>query len=110
MSHAISGSSAYCSLDTLNLTPSVRFYPFFQRFDKTDCSKLPPRGLAKTNAATSAEGRLGWDNLNADLLFEWPLLVVIRQTPARFDTDEWMEITPDRKEGRFSQIDLNLVI
>jgi len=48
--------------------------------------------------------------LNADLLFEWFLLVVIRQTPARFDTDEWMEITPDRKEGRFSQVDLNLVI
>jgi hypothetical protein len=30
MSHAISGSGANCGLDTLNLTPSVRFYPFFQ--------------------------------------------------------------------------------
>jgi hypothetical protein len=48
--------------------------------------------------------------LNAELLFEWFLLVVIRQTPAWFDTDERMEITPDCKEGRFSQIDLDLVI
>src|SRR5215472_13201747 len=50
-----------------------------------------------------------FDHLDAEFLLKWSLLLVVRQSPARLDADERIQVAPNCKIWGFAQVNFNLL-
>ena len=64
--------------------------------------------LKESKSTLTTQRALRLNHLDADLFFERFLVFMVRQAPAWLNTDEGIEIAPNRKERRFRKVNLNL--